>query len=759
MRSLLLPALAALSTALFACGSENAGDFTMPPCDDDVDNDEDGLVDFPDDPGCTSESDDSEDSVAAPQCKDGRDNDGDGKTDYPSDPGCYATHQDDEADDCPSGAGCPQCSDGMDNDENGKTDWPDDVGGCAAASDSDEYTRNPAACGSNVKIEMLPFDGVISGNLATSAASSLVSPMCGGAGIEAVYELRVKTPKVVVATTEFAETSADTVLYIRGANCMDMASEMSCNNDVSTTDKKSKVTHSISTPGTYYLVVDSATSNGGSYKVSVKFLTGEGEECSGMDDCGPGLVCRVPGGGNKKVCSKHVCEDTIDDDGDGKLGFPSDPGCVGPTDGDEADSCPGVGPNCPECGDGVDNDADGKTDYGTSGDTTCTSASSASEACVATDGVMTLSTAATMDTTVGAVNDGKPACATTGTHSAPDKTYRIDVPPMQELTIDNTMTFDGAVALYNNTCTGTAINCKDEPETLTMTNLAAGTYYYVVDGWSSGSGAYTINISGKIQNGASCESPLAIAGAITCGTGYTCKGTMGSRTCQPSQCLDGMDNDSDGKTDYPYDPGCADPGDNSETNPGTAPVCSNGSDDDTDQTTDYPADFGCASAAGTTEKFCMPETDPAALITASATMGTTVGAAADQTQACATSTAPEKSYALQLPVPVQTLTLGTTGFDTVLAFRSLDCATMIACDDEGGVNFGESLITLSNVAPGGYAVVVDGWSTNSGAFTLNVKGTVAPGTPCSSPLFSGGMNAVLACPMNTTCTGTPAKCQ
>jgi hypothetical protein len=40
-----------------------------------------------------------------------------------------------------------------------------------------------------------------------------------------------------------------------------------------------------------------------------------------------------------------------------------------------------------------------------------------------------------------------------------------------------------------------------------------------------------------------------------------------------------------------------------------------------------------------------------------------------------------------------------------------------------------------------------------------VKGTVAAQTPCSSPLFSGGVNAVLACPTGTTCTGTPAKCQ
>jgi hypothetical protein len=69
-------------------------------------------------------------------------------------------------------------------------------------------------------------------------------------------------------------------------------------------------------------------------------------------------------------------------------------------------------------------------------------------------------------------------------------------------------------------------------------------------------------------------------------------------------------------------------------------------------------------------------------------------------------------------------------------------------------------MTLGSVAPGGYAIVVDGWSTNNGAFTLTVKGTVSPGTVCNSPLFSGGAAAVLVCPTGTTCMGSPTpRCQ
>src|SRR5262249_41411353 len=159
------------------------------------------------------------------------------------------------------------------------------------------------------------------------------------------------------------------------------------------------ITKSIVVPGSYYLVVDSHDGGSvGAYDLSVKFLAGEGDSCTGAEECGPGLVCRVPLGGTHKVCSKHVCQDGVDDDGDTKNDYPNDPGCASPTDDDESDSCPGAG--CPECADGIDNDGDTKIDFGPGGDPTCSAASSASEACVSMDGVQTITTAATLGTTV-----------------------------------------------------------------------------------------------------------------------------------------------------------------------------------------------------------------------------------------------------------------------------------------------------------------------------------------------------------------------
>ena len=104
-----------------------------------------------------------------PKCNDGIDNDGDGKVDYPNDPGCSAPNVDDEADDCPDGPNCPQCANGKDDDANSKTDYPDDPG-CTSAADPDEYTMNPVACGTNVMIRQLPVTGVVTGALVSGSS-------------------------------------------------------------------------------------------------------------------------------------------------------------------------------------------------------------------------------------------------------------------------------------------------------------------------------------------------------------------------------------------------------------------------------------------------------------------------------------------------------------------------------------------------------------------------------------------------------------
>ena len=74
------------------------------------------------------------------------------------------------------------------------------------------------------------------------------------------------------------------------------------------------------------------------------------------------------------------------------------------------------------------------------------------------------------------------------------------------------------------------------------------------------------------------------------------------------QCGDGIDNDLDGKIDFPAEPGCQTVLDNDETDPllPPPPVCSDGADNDGDRTIDYAGDPGCASPSD------MDETDPPA---------------------------------------------------------------------------------------------------------------------------------------------------
>ena len=106
--------------------------FAGPPaaaCNDGIDNDGDGLKDYPSDPGCSGKRDTSEKGNIV--CDDGVDNnDADSLKDWPNDPGCSSLSDNIEAD--------GQCDDTIDNDGDTKIDYPYDLG-CASYSDSSEY--------------------------------------------------------------------------------------------------------------------------------------------------------------------------------------------------------------------------------------------------------------------------------------------------------------------------------------------------------------------------------------------------------------------------------------------------------------------------------------------------------------------------------------------------------------------------------------------------------------------------------------------
>ena len=141
-------------------GASESRAFMRAQCSDGVDNDGDGRIDFPNDPGCTGPTDDSEaggddggdtdpgGDRGDAECEDGRDNDGDGRVDFPDDPGCSSRSDDSEAGGAGTAggggggggggdAGDTECSDGVDNDGDGRVDFPNDPG-CSSASDDSE---------------------------------------------------------------------------------------------------------------------------------------------------------------------------------------------------------------------------------------------------------------------------------------------------------------------------------------------------------------------------------------------------------------------------------------------------------------------------------------------------------------------------------------------------------------------------------------------------------------------------------------------
>jgi hypothetical protein len=110
--------------------ADGAGDACKDACSDGLDNDGDGLADFPDDPGCDNAGDLSERSAAL-VCDDGLDNDSDGRVDF--DPATFADPGDENTD--PAGQGDPVCrtptfdretslcQDGLHNDGDGRMDY------------------------------------------------------------------------------------------------------------------------------------------------------------------------------------------------------------------------------------------------------------------------------------------------------------------------------------------------------------------------------------------------------------------------------------------------------------------------------------------------------------------------------------------------------------------------------------------------------------------------------------------------------------
>jgi hypothetical protein len=130
----------------------------------------------------------------------------------------------------------------------------------------------------------------------------------------------------------------------------------------------------------------------------------------------------------------------------------------------------------------------------------------------------------------------------------------------------------------------------------TSTVGATGTYTVTVPALFAGQ-----RVEATVKAAAELESlPAPVPASIVVGTA----GPPPDPTPLP-ECSDGIDNDGDGKIDYPAVPGCSSYLDTTEANDGGAcaavPQCSDGKDNDGDGFADFPFDPGCASALDDSE--------------------------------------------------------------------------------------------------------------------------------------------------------------
>jgi len=675
-------------------------------------------------------------------CNNGGDDDGDGHTDWPNDPGCETISDDDEVDDCPDGPNCPACANGLDDD--GDVHIVRDDIGCEAAGDASEKDCDQE----NDDVAPLE-DGEIPST--TSGLSDDSNGTCIGfsQGPERVFSLRVPG-KLNNLHLDTIGSDLNTVLYVRGPNnCQ--GEEIACNDEAPEAPFGQSI---LDIPdleaGLYFVFVDGGFAQ--DFVLNTRGTISGGETCiqeqidRGVMECEEGFACKVG------TCVVTACNTGADEDGDGKTDFPDDPGCENLSDDDEADDCPD-GPNCPACANGDDDDADQATDF--PDDPGCEFAADNLELdpCAPGTQIVELTDAGDEGTTPPLAVQGNFNGTCNGGTSA-EVVYAYEQTRQLSALTFSTEESAGDTVLYARTG-----ECQDEAsevasqnsfgsgESITIQAPDLGTYFVFVDGNFNSSVAYVLDVSGVIDLGGPCDP--ADETQFACGPGLVCD--AGTSLCTATACNNGLDDDGDGKADE-ADPGCSDIEDTDEApDPAPLPVCADGVDNDGDGATDFPDDPGCTRASDGAEENCAAATDPVEIFDLQGKTGDTSLANDDFVPSCGfNSTAGDRVYEIVFPGDLDSLvgdTLGST-FDTVLTAIEGGCdGNELSCNDQAhGTN--QSEVTVQNASAGLYVFIVDGWSTQQGPYTLNVRAVVKSGEACDPAQVAQG---IASCAAGTAC--------
>jgi hypothetical protein len=600
---------------------------TSPQCGDAIDNDRDGFTDE-EDPGCASAADPNEtDPEPRPQCSDGVDNDGDGRTDFPLELGCITAGDDDEIDpptppacangidddndmliDYPNDPGCagagdreeaerstadgvpliPACGDGDDNDGDGKIDYPEDEG-CSAAADYSERgtcgdAYSPAALADGASITFNTSRGVF-----TSEGS------CGGrGGPEVVFQYRLdRNVEALVISTANEGTEALTTLYVRKAGCLDADAEIACQSEAVGADQAGQtLVLEAPTRGDYFIFVDSVTGQGGQVRLTVE----------------------------ERPLAE--CLNGIDDNGDGTVDYPEDPGCESPIDRSEE-----LVGDPPACSNGMDDDGDMLTDF--PADRGCVSAGADDEVDRCGQGVRFEEVFFGVTRLRGNTAEGTTAAGGScgGDGVLPEVIFHYFNPFNQRLTFStrNEETQGRYVVYVRQGCNqaNTELACDagldQEPGMegvmgtgeVTIEQAAVGDYWIFVDTFVGVGGEFVLTVEGERLDPGCRDGLDNDADGLFDADDPGCENGDDEDERDPpagvvSLCNNTFDDDEDGLPDYPQDPGCETRGDNDEGDPEPLPACSNGLDDDEDGLPDFPLDAGCQSRGDPDEQNVVP---------------------------------------------------------------------------------------------------------------------------------------------------------
>ncbi|UPA22128.1 DUF11 domain-containing protein [Candidatus Peribacteria bacterium] len=337
------------------------------------------------------------------------------------------------------------------------------------------------------------------------------------------------------------------------------------------------------------------TDMGDNSEFNVAVDTGNDQDQGGMDQQDNGQMdVMVPAA---------QCSDTVDNDGDGMTDM-ADAGCTSPNDNDEWNfiQTSSAAPQA-ACSDGIDNDGDGQTDMNDPG---CTNPDDDNEF-------------------NPPASSAAPAACNDGIDNDNDNRVDMNDPGCTSPSDNDEWNFVPTSSATSSIIVVTTSQCND-----TVDNDGDGRVDYPADpGCASPADNDEFNIIASSSSATSVRLPQCRDSVDNDGDGRVdypadlgCTGpndddefniysssatstmSQASSTARLPQCRDSVDNDGDGRVDYPADAGCTSPNDDDEFNiysssaqSSTArlPQCRDSVDNDGDGRVDYPADAGCTN--------------------------------------------------------------------------------------------------------------------------------------------------------------------